>query len=148
MIDPSSQGVKRRFASSFEHTAVRTGHKEFFFLPKVEIKDYIVMMDDRNFLDQPVKYERTYDNIRKIATVQGDYYTTGCLLDYSYFRENFKMILIDLSKQLTRKVDLKAMQQINFTGNLEKAWNTTVFFFIEEVKETIVDFSKGTLKIL
>ena len=58
----------------------------FYYLPKVEIKDYNVMIDGKNFFDQPINsMTKTYENIRKIATGQGDDYTTGCLLDYSYF---------------------------------------------------------------
>ena len=58
------------------------------------------MIDGRNFFDQTVKNNLiTYDNIRKIATGQGDDYTTGCLLDYNYFNNHYKMIAIDLSKQ-------------------------------------------------
>ena len=58
------------------------------------------MIDGKNFFDQPINSElKTYENIRKIATAKGDDYTTGCLLNYSYFKENYKMIAIDLSKQ-------------------------------------------------
>ena len=58
------------------------------------------MIDRKFFFDQPIKnYIKTYDNIRKIATAQGDDYTTGCLLDYNYFKKNYKMVAIDLSKQ-------------------------------------------------
>ena len=54
---------------------------------------------EKTFFDQPVKnYKITYENIRKLATGQGDDYTTVCLLDYAYFRDNYKMITIDLSK--------------------------------------------------
>ena len=60
---------------------------------------------------------RTYDNITKTATGQGDDYTTGCLLDYSYFQKYYKLIAIDLSKQQKLDVDPKAIQQINFSGN-------------------------------
>ena len=62
---------------------------------------------------------RPYDNIRQIATGQGDDYTTGCLLDYNYFNNHYKMISIDLSKQQALDVNPKAIQQINFTGNLD-----------------------------
>ena len=58
------------------------------------------MIDRQNFFDQPLIklkiYQTTYDNIRKIATGQGDDYTTGCLLDYSYFKEHYKLIVINL----------------------------------------------------
>ena len=74
-------------------------HKQYF-LPTVKIKDYNVMIDGRNLFDQPIKNDlKTYDNIRKIVTGQGDDYTTGCLLDYSYFKKYSKLIAIDLSKQ-------------------------------------------------
>ena len=70
------------------------------------------------------------------------------MLDYSYFKENCKMITIDLSKQQVLDVDPRAIQQINFTANFDKAGNTTMFFVIEEAKETLLDFSKGTVKVL
>ena len=92
-----------------------------YFLPKVEIKGYNVMIDGQNLFDQPVKsYLRTYENIKKTATGQGDDYTTGCLLDYNYFKEYYKLIAIDLSKQQALDADPKEIQQINFTGNLVK----------------------------
>ena len=70
-----------------------------YIYPKVEIKDYKVMIDGQNILDQPVKnYMRGYDNIRKIPTGQGDKYSTDYLLDYTYFNEHNKLIAIDLSK--------------------------------------------------
>ena len=89
-----------------------------------------------------------HENIRKITTGQGDDYTTGCLLDNSYFKENYKMIAIDLSKQQALDADPRAIQQINFTANLDRAGNTTMFFIIEEAKETDLDFSQGTVNVL
>ena len=75
---------------------------------------------EENTFDQPVKNNQiTYENIRKIATGQGDGYITGCLLDYSYFKDNYKMIAIELSKQQALDVDLRPIQQINFTANLD-----------------------------
>ena len=68
--------------------------------------------------NQPVKNNlRTYDNIQKIASSQGDNYTTSCLSVYNYFNKFCKMIAIDLSKQQALDADPKAVQQINFTGN-------------------------------
>ena len=76
------------------------------------------MIDGKNFFDQPINSDlKTYENIRKIATGQGDDYTTGCLLDYSYFKENYKMIAIDLSKQQVLDADPRKIQQIDFTAN-------------------------------
>ena len=64
------------------------------------MKDYNVMIDGKNFFNQLINSDlKTYENIRKIATAQGDDYTTGCLLDYSQFKDYYKMIAIDLSKQ-------------------------------------------------
>ena len=91
---------------------------------------------------------KTYKNIRRITTDKGDDYTTGCLLDYSYFNENYKLIAIDLTKQHALDVDPRAIQQINFTANLDRAGNTTMFFITEEAKETVLDFSQGTVKVL
>ena len=72
------------------------------------------MIDGKNVFDQPVNSElKTYEYIIKIATGKGDDYTTGCLLDYSYFKENYKMIAIDLSKQQVLDADPRAVQQIN-----------------------------------
>ena len=70
--------------------------------------------------------------LTKIATDQGDDYTTGCLLDYSYFKDYYKMIAVDLSKQQALHVDLKVIQQINFTANLERAGNARFYFILEE----------------
>ena len=107
------------------------------------------MIDGKIFFDQPIITElKTYQNIRRIATSQEDDYTTGCLLDYSYFKENYKMIAIDLSKQQALDIDPRAIQQINFTANVDRAGNTTMFFIIEEAKETVLDFSQGTVKVL
>ena len=93
------------------------------------------MIDGGNFFDQPINgMTKTYENIKGIATGQGDDYTTGCLLDYSYFKENYKMISIDLSKQQALDADPRAIQQISFTANLDRARNTTMFFIIEKAK--------------
>ena len=148
LIKPSFQGVNRLFVLSSENEDDRTSHSTYY-LAKVEIKDYNVMIDGKNFFDQPINsMTKTYENIRKIATGQGDDYTTGCLLDYSYFKNYYKMIAIDLSKQQELDADPRAIQQINFTANLDRNGNTTMFFIIEEAKETVWDFSQGTVKVL
>ena len=119
------------------------------YLPNVEIKNYNVIINGENFFDQPMKNNKvTYENIRKIATGQGDDYTTGCLLDYPYFKGSYKMIAIDLSKQQALDVALRAIQQINFTADIDRAGNTRTYFILEEAKETKLDFSKSTVKVL
>ena len=106
------------------------------------------MNDGKNFFDQPVKNDKvTYKNIRKITIGQGDDCATGCLLDYTYFKKHYKMIAIDLSKQQVLDADSKAIQQINFTANLDRA-NTRFYFILEEAKETVFEFSQGTVKVL
>ena len=107
------------------------------------------MINDENVFHQPIKNNKvTYENIRKIATGQGDDYTTGCLLDYPYFTDTYKMIAGDLSKQQALDADRRAIQQVNFTANLDRAGNTMVYFILEEPQETILDFSQGTIKVL
>ena len=148
LVEPSFQGVNRRFVLAFENDAKRTSHSNYY-LPNVEIKDYNIMINGENLFDQPIKFNKvTYENIRKIATGQGDDYITDCLLDYSYFVDTYKMIAVDLSKQQALDVDPRAIQQINFTANLDRAGNTRVYFILEEAKETILDFSEGTVKVL
>ena len=106
------------------------------------------MIDGKNLFHQPVKNDKvTHVNIRKITIGQGDDYTTGCLLDYSYFKKYYKMIATDLSKQQVLDADPKAIRQINFTANLDRA-NTRFYFILEEAKESVSGFSQGTVKVL
>ena len=107
------------------------------------------MIDGKNFFDQLVKNNKVlYENIRKVATGQGDDYTTGCLLDYIYFQNYYRMIAVDLSKQQVLDVDPKVDQQFNFTANLHRAGSTRFYFIPEEAKETVFQFSQGTVKVL
>ena len=86
LFEPCFQGVNRLFVLAFEDDAQRTSNEKYY-LPNVEIKDYNVMIDRKNFFDQPIKNDKiTYDSIRKIATGHGDDYTTDCLLVYTYFK--------------------------------------------------------------
>ena len=135
LVEPSFQGVNRFFVLAFENEDDRTSDDQYY-LSTVEIKDYNVMINGENFFDQPIKNNKiTYDNIRKIATGQGDDYTTGCL------------IAVDLSKQQALDAGPRAIQQINFTANLDRAGNARVYFILKEAKETILDFSQGTVKV-
>ena len=99
------------------------------------------MVDEKMLFDKPVKNNKvTYENIRNIATGQGDDYATGCLLDYIYFKNYYKIITLD--------ADPKAIQQINFTANLDRAGNTRIYFILKKAKETVLEFSQGTVKVL
>ena len=93
LIDPSFQGVNRLFVLSFEDEEQQTSYKQYY-LPTLDIKDYNVMIDGQNLFDQPVRNDLiAYDSIRKVATGQGDDYSTGCLLDYNYFKNYYEMII-------------------------------------------------------
>ena len=148
LIEPSFQGVNRLFVLAFENDAQRTSNKRYY-IPNVQIKDYNVMIDGKNFFDQPVKNDKViYENIRKITEGQGVDYTTGCLLDYTYFKKYYKMIAIDLNKQQHLDADPKAIQQINFTENLNRDGNKRIYFILEEAKETVFKLSHGFVKVL
>ena len=89
---------------------------------------------------------------RKIAIGQENDSTNGCLFDYNYFNNYYKMVAIDLSKRQALDADPRTIQQITFTGNLNQGEDvndiTAIFFIIEEVKENILIFSQGTVKVL
>ena len=136
------------FVLAFESDTQRTSLSGYY-LPNVELKDYNIMFNGENFFDLPVKNNKvTYENIRKFAAGQGDDYTTGCLLDYPYVKDSYKMITVDLSKQQALDADPRVIQQINFTTNLDRVGNTTIYFILEEAKGTRLDFSQGTVKVL
>ena len=80
----------------------------------------------------------------------GDDYTTGCLLDYAYFKDNYKLIAVDLSKQKTLDADTRAIQQIVFQRVVGGENNTKIrlYTILEKSKETILEFAKGTAKVL
>ena len=142
LINPSFQGVNRLFALSFENEDQRKSHLTDY-LSKVEIKDYNVMIDGKNFFDQLTNsMTKTYENIRKIATGQGDDYTTGCLLDYSYFKDHYKMIAIDLSIEQALDADPTAIQQINFTANLDRDGNKQCSLLLKKQKKLFWTFHK------
>ena len=104
------------------------------------------MIDQKNFFDQTLKKrKRTYGNIRKLVTGEGDDSITCCILDYVYFKNYYKMAAINLSKQQALDTDPKAIQQINFTSNIDRARQTTMYFIAEKAKEIVLDFSQGTV---
>ena len=144
LVEPTFQVVNRLFVLAFENDAQRTSSKGYY-LPNVEIKNYNVMINGENLYDKPIKDNKvTYENIRKIATGRDDC-TTGCLL---YFRDSYKRIAADLSRQRALDADPRAIQQINLTANLDREGNTRIYFILEESKETKLDFAHGTVKVL
>ena len=139
LLDSSCQGVKRLFVLPYNNTAgndqVYVDSYKRYFLPRVKIDNYNIEIDGRNFYDQPANNSiKQYDEVRKISTGQGDDYTTGCLLDYSYFRKNYRLIAANLSKQKALDADSRAIQQIVFTGKLKATVANTriVIFYVLE----------------
>ena len=111
-----------------------------YHLSSGEIKNCNVLIDGRNFYDQPINdITKQYDEIRKVSTGYGDDYTTGCLLDYAYFKDNYRLIAVDLSKQKALDADPRAIQQIAFQGVVKREDNTKIrlYTILEKSKETI-----------
>ena len=156
MLDSSYQGVKRVFVLAYYNTEsnnqVSIDSSKKYFLPRVKIENYNIEIDGRNFYDQPINDSiKQYDEIRKISTGQGDDYTTGCLLDFSYFEKNYRLIAVDLSKQKALDADSRAIQQIIFTGKIKSTVQNTrviIFYILKQSNETMLEFSKGTKKVL
>ena len=114
-LDASFQGVRRLFVLAFDNNnddnknVERNSHAKYF-LPRVNMTNYNVLIDGRNFYDQPINdLIKQYNEIRKTATGQGDDYTTGCLLDYQYFKDHYQLIAVDLSKQKELDADSRAI---------------------------------------
>ena len=151
-LDAFFQGVNRLFVIAFDNT--NNGNNKFqrdshrkYFLPRVDITNYNVLIDDRNFYDQIINNQiKKYDEIRKITTGKGDGYTTGCLLDYQYFKNHYQLIVVDLSKQKVLDADPRAIQQIEFNEKLDT--NSQVCTVLEKPEETVLEFYKGTEKVL
>ena len=116
-------------------------------MPNVEIKDYNVLIDGNAFFELPIKnLGETYEKIIQITDHSG-YYTKGNLLDYEYFKENYKLIAIDLSKQIElENKDVK--QHVNFKRNLEHDNGAVMFFIIEKSEETIIEFLQNYASIV
>ena len=156
LLDSSCQGVNRLFVLAYNNTSgnnqVSVDLYKKYILPRIKIENYNIKIDGRNFYDQPINDSiKQYDEVRKISTGQGEYYTTGFLLDFPYFEKNCRIIAADLSKQKALDADSRAIQQIIFTGKIKAtAANTRViiFYVLEKSKEIILEFSKGTTKVL
>ena len=135
LLDSSYEGVKRLFVLAYNGTAgddrVSIDSLTKYFLPRVKIENYNIEIDERNFYDQTINdLIKQYDEVRKISTGQGDDYTTACLLDFAYFKNNYRLIAADLSKQKALDVDSRAIQQIIFTGKIKtEVANTRVIIY-------------------
>ena len=138
LIDPTFITVNRLFVLSFVRNAEGDNRDSFsrYYVPNARIKDFNVLIDGKSFFDLPAKNEEeAYEKIIEMSN--NNDYTTGNLLDFGYFKENYKLIAIDLSKQ----TKLKDPQQISFIGKLLAARGATMFFIIEKSEETTLNFS-------
>ena len=116
-----------------------------FYLPRVMVKDFNVIIDKLAFFDLPIKNEeKAYEKIIDIS--RKNEYTTGNLLDYDYFKKYYKLIAIDLSKQQVFQENEDLIQQINFIGKLEEAGS--VFIIIEKKENTILEFSQNLANVI
>ena len=109
------------------------------------------MIDGRNFYDQPINdLIKQYDEVNKVSTGHGDDHNTGYLLDYAYFKDNYKLIAVDLSKQKALDADPRAIQQIVFQAVVGGDDNTKIrlYTILEQLKGTVLEFYKGTAKFL
>ena len=156
LLDSSYQGLKRLFVLAYDNTAgnnqVSIDSYKKYFLPRVKIENCNIEIDGKKFYDQPINDSiKQHVEITKISIGQGDDYTTRCLLDFAYFEKNYRLIAVNLKKQKALDADSKAIQQIIFTGKIKaESANTRViiYYILEKSKETRLEFSKGTRKVL
>ena len=144
LVDPTFTNINRVFVLSFENKNDRSSFSKYD-VPKVEIKDFNVLIDRKPFFEVPVKNkEEAYEQIIEMS--KNNDYTTGNLLNYEYFKDHYQLIAIDLSKQIElENFDLK--QQIHFIGRLEEN-NATMFFIIEKKEETTFGFSQNSVLVV
>ena len=137
-LDPSFQGVNRLFVMAYNRAndqPTRNGQQKYY-LPRIDLQKYNVIIDGRNFYDNPIKRDiEKYRELKKVMIGIGEDYTTGSLLDYSYFLKHYKLIAVDLSKQKELDADPRAIQQIEFKYML--GTNSTIYWVLEKSKETI-----------
>ena len=140
--DPTFTKVNRLFVLSFENDHL---FQSIMYQKLLCIKDFNVLIDGKSIFDVPVKNkEGAYEKIMSIT--KNNDYTTGNLLDYEYFSKYYKLIAIDLSKQIElENPDLR--QQINFIGKLEDD-KATMFFIIEKSEETTFEFLQNSVSII
>ena len=145
-LDPSFQGVNRLFVMVYNCAngqPTRNGQRKYY-LPRIDLEKYNVIIDGRNFYDNPIESDiEKYRELKKVMTGKGEDYTTRSLLDY--FNKHYKLVAIDLSKQKELDADPRAIQQTEFKYML--GTNSTIYWVLEKSKETILEFYKGTVKV-
>ena len=147
-LDLSFQGVNRLFVMAYNRAngqPTRNGQRKYY-LPKIDLEKYNVIIGGRNFYDNPIESDiEKYRELKKVMIGKGEDYTTGSLLDFNYFDKHYKLVAVDLSKQKELDADPRAIQQIEFNYMLRT--NSTIYWVLEKSKETILEFYKGTVKV-
>ena len=147
-LDPSFQGVNRLFVMAYNsanNQPTRNGQQKYY-LPRNDLNKYNVIIDGRNFYDNPIESDiEKYRELKKVMIGKGEDYTTGSLLDLNYFKEHYKLVAVDLSKQKELDADPRAIQQIEFKYML--GTDSTIYWVLEKSEETILEFYKGAVKV-
>ena len=146
-LDPSFQGINRLFLMAYSRAANQPDRnsQQKYYLPRIDLNKYVII-DGRNFYDNPIESDiEKYRELKKVMIGKGEDYTTGSLLDYNYFKEHYKLVAVDLSKQKELDADPRAIQQIEFKYML--GTSSTIYWVLEKSKETILEFYKGTVKV-
>ena len=148
-LDPSFQGANGLFLMAYSRAdnnqPTRNGQQKYY-LPRINLNKYSVVIDRRNFYDNPIESDiEKYRELKKVMTGKGQDYTTGSLLDYNYFKKHYKLVAVDLSKQKELDTDPRAIQQIEFKYML--GTDSTIYWLLKKSKETILEFYKQTVKV-
>ena len=147
-LDPSFQGVNRLFVMAYSRLANQPtrDNRRKYYLSRIDLNKYNFNIDGRNFYDNPIESDtEKYRELKKVMIGNGEDYTTGSLLDYNYFKNHYKLVAVDLSKQKELDADPRAIQQIEFKYML--GTNSTIYWLLEKSKETILEFYKGTVNV-
>ena len=147
-VDPFFQGVNRLFIMAYSREAGQPDRnsQQKYYLPRIDLKKYNVIIDGRKVYDNPIESDiEKYRELKTVMIGKGEDYTTGSLLDYNHFKKHFKLVAVDLSKQKELDADLRAIQQIEFKYML--GTNSTIYWVLEKSKETILEFYKGTVNV-
>ena len=145
LIDPTSMNFNRLFVLSFPRNNNTDSRYSFsnYYVPKVRVNDFNVLIDGKSFFDLSVKNEEeAYEKLIEMSN--NNDYTTDNLLDFAYSKKHYKLIATDLSKQ----TKLKDPQQINFIGKLLKNTGATMFFIIQKSEETTFNFSQNSVTVV
>ena len=142
LIDPTFMNFNRLLVLSFPRNHNSDSEYSFsnYYVPKVRVNDFNVLIDGKSSFDLPVRNEeKAYEKI-----IDSNDYTAFSLLDFAYYKKHYKLIAIDLSKQ----IKLKDRQQINIIGKLSRNTGATMFFVIERSEETTFSFSQNSVRIV